>query len=423
MNAELSASLQAARQDYAALLDKKLKLDLTRGKPSAQQVQLANAMLALPGEQYKAADGTDTRNYGGQQGLPELRAIFGELLQVPASQLLAQGNSSLELMHDSIVFALMYPLPGGHRRWSNEERIAFICPVPGYDRHFTICERYGIEMIPVPMTADGPDMAEVERLVSTDPGIKGIWCVPKYSNPDGTTYSDETVRRLASMKTAASDFRIFWDNAYAVHHLTDEEVQVADILTACADAGNPDRAFIYGSTSKITWAGAGVAFFGSSEANVKWLLHCTAARTIGPDKTNHLRHALFLKDADGVREHMRKHRELIQPKFDAVLNIFDQQLKGLATWSRPKGGYFITLNVPDGCAKEIVRKAAEAGIALTPAGSTHPYMDDPQDRVIRIAPTFPSLEDIEVAIAGVATCVRLVGYEKLASAQGLDATD
>jgi DNA-binding transcriptional MocR family regulator len=416
VNDELSASLEAARRDYAALQDKKLKLDLTRGKPSAQQVSLANALLALPGEQYKAADGTDTRNYGGQQGLPELRAIFGELLAVPAGQLLAQGNSSLELMHDAIVYAMMYQLPGGQRRWANEERIAFLCPVPGYDRHFTICERYGIEMIPVPMTADGPDMAEVERLVSTDVGIKGIWCVPKYSNPDGTTYSDETVRRLASMKTAAADFRIFWDNAYAVHHLTDEEVQVADILTACADAGNPDRAFVFGSTSKITLAGAGVAFFGSSEANVKWLLHGSAARSIGPDKVNQLRHALFLKDADGVREHMRKHRELIAPKFDAVLRIFDEQLKDIATWSHPKGGYFITLNVPDGCAKEIVRKAAEAGIALTPAGSTHPYMDDPQDRVIRIAPTFPSLEEVEVAIAGVATCVRLVGYEKLASA-------
>lgn len=415
MNAELSASLDAARQDYAALLDKKLKLDLTRGKPSAQQVSLADALLALPGDEFKAADGTDTRNYGGQQGLPELRAIFAEALQVPASQLLALGNSSLELMHDAVVFAQMYQLPGGQRRWSNEERIAFLCPVPGYDRHFTICERFGIEMIPVPMTADGPDVAEVERLVAADPGIKGIWCVPKYSNPDGTTYSDETVRRLATMQTAADDFRIFWDNAYAVHHLTDEEVQVGDILAACAEAGNPDRAFIFGSTSKITLAGAGVAFFGSSEANVKWMLHCAAARTIGPDKINHLRHALFLKDYDGVRAHMRKHRELIGPKFDAVLRIFDEQLKDIATWSHPKGGYFITLNVPDGCAKEIVRKAAEAGIALTPAGSTHPYMDDPEDRVIRIAPTFPSLADIEEAIAGVATCVRLVAYQKLTS--------
>lgn len=411
---ELSARLEAARRDYADLLDRNLKLDLTRGKPSAAQMELANALLALPGEQYTSADGTDVRNYGGPQGLPELRAIFGELLQVPAGQLLAQGNSSLELMHDTIVYALLTTLPGGQRRWSEHERIAFLCPVPGYDRHFTICARYGIEMITVPMTADGPDMAEVQRLVSADAGIKGIWCVPKYSNPDGTVYSDETVSRLATMPTAAPDFRIFWDNAYAVHHLTDEEVQVADILTACAAAGNPDRVFVYGSTSKITFAGAGVAFFGSSEANVKWLLHNSAARSIGPDKANHLRHAMFLKDADGVRAHMRRHRDLIQPKFDAVQRILEEQLTGLATWSRPRGGYFITLNVPDGCAKEVVRKAAEAGIALTPAGSTHPHLDDPRDSVIRIAPTYPELAQVELAIAGVATCVRLVGYQKLA---------
>nr|AGS49297.1 aspartate transaminase [uncultured bacterium esnapd2] len=415
-NIDLSASLDAARRDYAALLEQKLKLDLTRGKPSARQLDLSNEILTLPGDRYKSADGTDCRNYGGPQGLPELREIFSELLDVPAGQLLALGNSSLTLMHDTVVHALLSVLPGAQRRWADEERVAFLCPVPGYDRHFDICERFGIEMIPVPMTPDGPDMAEVERLVSADAGIKGIWCVPKYSNPDGTTYSDETTRRLAAMPAAAPDFRIFWDNAYAVHHLTDEEVQVAGIVAACAEAGNPDRAFVYGSTSKITLGGGGVAFFGSSEANVKWLLGHRGKQTIGPDKINHLRHVMFLRDADGVRAHMRKHRELIQPKFDAVQRIFAEQLEGLATWSKPKGGYFITLNVPDGCAKEVVRKAGEAGIALTPAGSTHPYKDDPRDNVIRIAPTFPDVAELERAIEGVATCVRLVGYEKLASA-------
>ncbi|CAM3590971.1 aminotransferase class I/II-fold pyridoxal phosphate-dependent enzyme [Kibdelosporangium persicum] len=415
-NTDLSASLDAARRDYAALLERKLKLDLTRGKPSARQLDLSNEILALPGDRYKSADGTDCRNYGGPQGLPELREIFGELLDVPAGQLLALGNSSLTLMHDTVVHALLGVLPGARRRWADEERIAFLCPVPGYDRHFDICERFGIEMIPVPMTPDGPDMAEVERLVSADAGIKGIWCVPKYSNPDGTTYSDETTRRLAAMPAAAPDFRIFWDNAYAVHHLTDEEVQVADILAACAQAGNPDRVFVYGSTSKITLGGAGVAFFGSSEANVKWLLGHRGKQTIGPDKINQLAHVMFLRDADGVRAQMRGHRELIQPKFDAVRRIFAERLDGLATWSEPKGGYFITLTVPDGCAKEVVRKAAEAGIALTPAGSTHPYKDDPRDNVIRIAPTFPDVAELEQAIEGVATCVRLVGYEKLASA-------
>nr|WP_225955194.1 aminotransferase class I/II-fold pyridoxal phosphate-dependent enzyme [Kibdelosporangium phytohabitans] len=414
MNNDVSARLEAAKKDYAALLEKNLKLDLTRGKPSARQLDLANDLLGLPGDHgFRAADGTDCRNYGGGQGLPELRAIFAELLQVPASQLLAQGNSSLELMHDSVVHSLLGVLPGAERRWADEERIAFLCPVPGYDRHFDLCQRFGIEMIPVALTADGPDMAEVERLVSEDAGIKGIWCVPKYSNPDGTTYSDETVRRLAAMTTAAPDFRIFWDNAYAVHHLTDEEVQVADILSACAQAGNPDRVFVFGSTSKVTLAGAGVAFFGSSEANVKWLLGHSGKRSIGPDKINHLRHVLFLRDADGVRAHMRKHREIIQPKFDVVQRVFGKQLDGLATWSQPKGGYFVTLNVPDGCAKDVVAKAKEAGIALTPAGSTHPYKDDPADSVIRIAPTFPDMAELEQAIDGVATCVRLVGYEKL----------
>lgn len=410
----LSAQLEAARADYAALADQGLSLDLTRGKPSARQLDLSGDLLALPGERFTAADGTDLRNYGGPRGLPELRAIFGELLGVPPAQLLAAGNSSLELMHDALVHAMLGVLPGGERRWADEERVAFLCPVPGYDRHFALCQRFGIEMIPVPMTADGPDMDVVERAVADDPGVRGIWCVPKYSNPTGAVYGDDVVRRLAAMTTAAPDFRVFWDNAYAVHHLTDDEETVADILAACSEAGHPDRAFVFGSTSKITFAGAGVAFFGSSPANVDWLVGYTAKRTIGPDKINQLRHVEFLRDADGVRAHMRAHRELVAPKFDAVARILAEQLDGtgLATWSQPKGGYFISLDVPEGCAREIVRRAGEAGIALTPAGATHPYGDDPTDSTIRIAPTFPDLPELERAVAGLATCVRLVGFEK-----------
>jgi DNA-binding transcriptional MocR family regulator len=409
--------LDVARRDYAALVGQGLSLDLTRGKPSARQLDLSAGLLALPGDHHTSADGTDCRNYyGAPQGLPELREIFSGFLQVPVEQLMAAGNSSLELMHDCLVHALLGSLPGARRRWADEDRIAFLCPVPGYDRHFALCERFGIEMIPVPMTAEGPDMAVVERSVRADAGIKGIWCVPKYSNPDGTCYSDEVVRRLAAMPTAARDFRIFWDNAYAVHHLTDDEVPNAGILAACAGSGHPDRAFVFGSTSKITMAGAGVAFFGSSPANVSWLLSYSAKRSIGSDKINQLRHALFLRDAAGVREHMRNHRELLRPKFDAAGRILTDQLggTGLATWSTPKGGYFIALNVLDGCAREVVRRASGAGIALPPAGATHPYRDDPRDRTIRIAPTYPDITELEQAISGLATCVRLVGYEKLA---------
>jgi Transcriptional regulators containing a DNA-binding HTH domain and an aminotransferase domain (MocR family) and their eukaryotic orthologs len=410
--------VESARADYDALVAQGMKLDLTRGKPSAAQLDLALPLLGLPGEQYRSADGTDTRNYGGLQGLAELRALFAPFLQVPAEQLIAFGNSSLELMHDTVVHALLSPVPGATRRWVDEGTVRFLAPVPGYDRHFALCERLGIELVPVPMTPDGPDMDVVEQLVAADPAVKGIWCVPKYSNPDGTTYADDTVRRLAAMTTAAPDFRIFWDNAYAVHHLTDEEVEVADVLALCAEAGHADRVFVFGSTSKITLAGAGVAFLGASPANVSWWLALTGKRTIGPDKTNHLRHALFLRDADGLREHMRRHRELIAPKFAVVDELLTQVFKDApgVSWSRPKGGYFVTLEVPEGTATEIVELAKDAGIALTPAGATHPYGDDPQDRTIRLAPTFPELPEVQRAMAGVVTCVRLVLAQRGASA-------
>jgi DNA-binding transcriptional MocR family regulator len=410
--------LDRARQEYDALVARGLKLDLTRGKPSPRQLDLANGMLDQPGRPV-SADGVDLRNYGGLEGLPELRAIFAGALQVPADQLLAAGNSSLELMHDAIVYALLSAVPGAERRWVDEPEITFLCPVPGYDRHFSVCERFGIKMVPVPMTPDGPDMDVVERLVAADPQVKGIWCVPKYSNPDGTVYSDETVRRLAAMETAAPDFRIFWDNAYAVHHLTDVETEIDDVLALCAEHGHPDRAFVFGSSSKITFAGCGVAFFGSSPANVAWWLSHTSKRSIGPDKINQLRHVRFLRDTDGLRAHMRDLAELIRPKFEAVDKILTAELggTGLASWTSPAGGYFISLQVPEGCARAVVAKAKATGIALTPAGASHPYGDDPEDRTIRIAPTYPELPEVEAAISGLATCVRLVGLEKQHASQ------
>ncbi|TVT50678.1 aminotransferase class I/II-fold pyridoxal phosphate-dependent enzyme, partial [Amycolatopsis rhizosphaerae] len=363
---ELTAQRDRARQDYLALSARGLKLDLTRGKPSPSQLDLSDGLLEAAGPAV-AADGTDVRNYGGLQGLPELRAIFSEALQVPVERLLAAGNSSLELMHDAVVFAMLGVLPGARRRWVEEPEVVFLCPVPGYDRHFGVCERLGVKMVPVPMTPEGPDMDVVERLAGQDPRVKGIWCVPKYSNPDGAVYADETVRRLAAMTTAAPDFRIFWDNAYAVHHLTDEPAGIADLLALCAEHGHPDRAFVFGSTSKITFAGGGVAFFGSSEANLRWWLSHTSKRSIGPDKVNQLRHVRLLRDAEGLREHMRRHAALLRPKFDAVDRILTAELggTGLASWTRPAGGYFVSLEVPEGCAREVVAKAGEAGIVLT----------------------------------------------------------
>jgi DNA-binding transcriptional MocR family regulator len=398
-----------AQRDYADLVQRGLSLDLTRGKPSPRQLDLADDMLKLPAS-YRAADGTDGRNYGNLQGLTELRELFGPLLQVPAEQLVVGGNSSLAVMHDTIVHALLTKVPGAERRWVEEPEITFLCPVPGYDRHFTICERFGIKMVPVPMNGEGPDMDVLERLVAEDASVKGIWCVPKYSNPSGVTYSDETVRRLAAMSTAAPDFRIFWDNAYAVHHLTDTHAELADLLSLCAEHGNTDRTFVYGSTSKVTMAGSGVSFFGSSPANVKWFLANTAKQSIGPDKLNQLRHVEFLKDADGVAAHMRKHAELVWPKFELVDRVLAKELGDLGTWTSPQGGYFISLEVSH--AGEVVARAKAAGIALTPAGATHPHGEDPDDRTIRIAPTYPDLEELEQAIIGLAVCVRAVAEER-----------
>ncbi|MDN3262288.1 aminotransferase class I/II-fold pyridoxal phosphate-dependent enzyme [Streptomyces sp. CSDS2] len=415
---ELSERLTALREEYARLQDRGLNLDLTRGKPSAGQLELSRPLLDLPGEGgHTAQDGTDTRNYGGLQGLPELRAAFSEALQVPVEQLVAFGNSSLELMYEAMVDAVLFGLPGGSAPWPRQGRTAMLCPVPGYDRHFAVCEKLGIDMIPVAMTADGPDMDEVERWV-TEERVKGIWCVPKYSNPTGAVYTPETVRRLAAMETAAGDFRVFWDNAYAVHHLGEGAPQPADILSLSAEHGHPDRVFVFGSTSKITLAGSGVAFFGSSPANVSWLLGHLSRRTIGPDKVNQLRHARFLPDAEAVRAHMERHAELLRPRFELVRTVLDKRLggSGVASWTRPRGGYFVSLDVLGGCAARVVGLAKEAGIALTPAGATFPYGKDPQDRNIRLAPTYPGLDELRDALEGLALCVELAAAERLLAA-------
>lgn len=416
---ELLHQRELLRDEYEALRARGLALDLTRGKPSAEQLDLSEPLLALPGAGHHVADdGTDVRNYGGLRGLVELRTIFGELLQVPAEQLLAFGNSSLELMHECLVHAVLFGVPGSAQPWGLSTGTAFLCPVPGYDRHFALCEKLGIEMITVPMNDTGPDLDEVERLVTADARVKGIWCVPKYSNPSGIRYSELTVSRLARMRTAAADFRIFWDNAYAVHHLTEARHEVADILRLAAAAGHTDRPLVFGSTSKITLAGSGVAFYGASMANVDWLTGHLAKRTIGPDKVNQLRHALFLETADGVHAHMDRHRALLKPKFDLVQHTLTEQLgtSGLARWTEPEGGYFVTLDVPDGCAGRVVSLAAGAGIALTAAGAPFPYGKDPDDRVIRLAPSYPPIAELAQALEGLVLCVKLAALERLLDA-------
>lgn len=412
---ELRAQHDLQRQNYADLQAKKLSLDLTRGKPSAEQLDLSNALLSLPGEQYRDEDGTDTRNYGGLHGLPGLRSIFSDLLGIPVPNLIAGNNASLELMHDIVVFSLLHGGVDSPRPWSEEPVIKFLCPAPGYDRHFAITESYGIEMISVPMNEDGPDVDLIEELVAADPAIKGMWCVPVFSNPTGTTYSWEVVRRLVQMRTAAPDFRLFWDNAYAVHTLTLDFPRQVDILGLADKAGNPHRPYVFASTSKITFAGAGVSFFGGSLGNIAWYLQYAGKKSIGPDKVNHLRHLLFFKDADGVRLHMQRHQQLLAPKFALALDMLDKRLTDskIASWTEPKGGYFISLDVLPGTAKRTVALAKDAGIAVTEAGASFPYRKDPDDKNIRIAPTFPPVSDLTDAIDGLATCALLAATESL----------
>ncbi len=413
--AELAAQHTRNQQDYADLQAVKLTLDLTRGKPSPEQLDLSNALLGLPGEDYRDEDGTDTRNYGGLHGLPELRAVFGELLGIAVPNLIAGNNSSLEMMHDAVVFSLLYGGVDSPRPWKDEPVVKFLCPVPGYDRHFAITETMGIEMIPVPMREDGPDVDLIEELVAVDPAIKALWAVPVFANPTGVTYSWETVRRLVQMRTAANDFRLFWDNAYAVHTLTLDFVRQVDVLGLAAKAGNPNRPYVFASTSKITFAGSGVSFFGGSLGNIAWYLQYAAKKSIGPDKINQLRHLRFFGDADGVRLQMLRHQQLLWPKFSLALEILEKRLGDakIASWTEPRGGYFISLDVLPGTARRTVALAKDAGIAVTEAGASFPYRKDPEDRNIRIAPTFPSIPDLRNAIDGLATCALLAASEAL----------
>lgn len=406
----MSSSLESLREEYQALRARNLTLDLTRGKPSAAQLDLSNALLDIDlSDDYRDAAGTDLRNYGGTDGVVELREIFSELLGIPVPQLLAGGNASLQLMHDTVTFALLHGVAGGEP-WVGRD-IAFLCPSPGYDRHFALTDALGIRMIAVPYLADGSlDLPAIEAHLA-DPTVRGMWLVPMYANPTGSTIDEATARALVSMPAAADDIRIFWDNAYAVHHLTDDEPEPLDILTMAAEAGNPDRVFVFASTSKITQAGAGVSFFGSSPANVAWYKKCASVQTIGPDKLNQLRHARFFGDAAGVRALMRRHRELLAPKFALVDRILTERLSGHATWTKPSGGYFVTLTAPAGTASRAVELAAEAGIAVTPAGAAFPYGDDPHDAVIRIAPSMPPEDELEVAIRALCVCVLLAEAE------------
>ncbi|UFT00199.1 aminotransferase class I/II-fold pyridoxal phosphate-dependent enzyme [Nocardia huaxiensis] len=415
-HAELVSEHETQTANYATLKTEKLTLDLTRGKPAPEQLDLSAELLSLPGvDDYRDGNGTDVRNYGGLHGLPELRAIFGELLGIPVSNLLAGNNASLEIMHDVIVFSMLHGNVDSERSWVAEPVRKFLCPAPGYDRHFAITQSLGFEMIPIPMGHDGPDVHAIAELVAADPTIKGLWAVPNYSNPTGVSFSEAVVRELVSMPAAAPDFRLFWDNAYAVHPLTETTDPVFDVLGLAAAAGNPNRPYVFASTSKITFAGAGVSFFGSSTENLEWYLKHVGKKSIGPDKVNQLRHLRFFKDAEGVRAHMQKHRAILEPKFKLVLRILEDRLGAskVASWTEPKGGYFISLDVLEGTASRVVALAKEAGIALTPAGASFPYGKDPEDKNIRIAPSFPSTGELEKAMDGLATCVLLAATEKL----------
>lgn len=411
---ELEAFATEQRTAYDTLVAKGLKLDLTRGKPSADQLSLSDGLLHLP-KTTTAPDGTDTRNYGGLAGGIEIREIYAELLGLDTDQLIAGGNSSLTMMRDTLMYLWLHGGVDSDRPWGQEETVKFVCPVPGYDRHFTLLEWFGIEMVTVPMHADGPDTDAVAALVKDDPTIKGMWLVPTYANPTGDTTSQEIAERLASMPTAAPDFKIFWDNAYALHHLTPAETKTADVVSLANAAGNPHRPLVFASTSKVTYAGAGVGFFGGSRENVAWWLHHLSHGAIGPDKVNHLRHAEFFGSAAGVREHMAKHRDLLAPRFAAVEDALTDELGALevATWTKPAGGYFVSLDVLPGTATRVIELAKGAGVALTPAGSAFPGKVDPEDTNIRLAPSFPPLEQVSGAMEVVTVCVKLAAAEKL----------
>jgi len=401
---------------YREFKSRGITLDITRGKPCPEQLDLSSDMLdIISSRNYLTEEATDCRNYGGLDGIPEVKQLFAQYLEVAPEEIIIGGNSSLNMMHDTFMRAMVKGVTEDNLPWAKLPKVKFLCPSPGYDRHFFICDYLDIEMITVKMNDTGPDMDQVEELAAGDDDIKGIWCVPRYSNPTGVVYSDEVVDRLAAMKTKANDFRIFWDNAYAVHHLDDKPARLKNILTTCKQAGNPERVFIFGSTSKITFAGSGVAMMAGSTENMALTKKQMAFQTIGSDKLNQLRHAKFFKNVAGIEDHMKKHAAILKPKFEAVQDGLEKELAGknIADWSRPGGGYFVSIDTMEGCAAAVIQMAAEAGVKLTPAGSTYPYMKDPLDRNIRIAPSFPPLEDIVSAMQLVGICIQLVSIEKI----------
>ena len=414
---ELSAELESLKKEYHKYQDMDLKLDMSRGKPCKEQLDISMGMMDALNSQadLTCEDGTDCRNYGVLTGIQEAKVLIGDMMENNPDNIIIYGNSSLNVMYDTVSRAMTHGILG-NTPWCKLDKVKFLCPVPGYDRHFAITEYFGIEMIPVPMSADGPDMDMVEKLVSEDDSIKGIWCVPKYSNPQGYSYSDETVRRFARLKPAAKDFRIFWDNAYGIHHLYDDDQDyLIEILAECKRAGNPDLVYKFASTSKITFPGSGIAALATSPNNLEDIMKQMKNQTIGHDKVNQLRHVRFFKDIHGMTEHMKKHADIIRPKFEAVLDALEKNLAGLGVgeWTKPKGGYFISFDALPNCAKNIVKMAKKAGVTMTGAGATWPYGKDPEDKNIRIAPTYPTLEDLKTAAELFTLCVRLVSAEKL----------
>ena len=414
---ELLALKESLNKEYAEAKAKGLALDMSRGKPSAKQLDVSLGLLDTinSSSDLKALDGTDCRNYGVLDGIPEAKKLMADMMGTTPDHVIVYGNASLNIMYDQISRAYTHGILG-NTPWCKLDKVKFLCPVPGYDRHFAITERFGIEMINIPMSESGPDMGMVEEYVSKDASVKGIWCVPKYSNPQGYTYPEETVKRMAALKPAAEDFRIFWDNAYVIHDLYDDNKdEIADIISECEKAGNPDMVFEFASTSKVSFPGSGIAALATSANNIADIKKQLTIQTIGHDKLNQLRHVRFFKDINGLKEHMRKHAEFIRPKFEAVESVFEEELGGLGigSWTEPKGGYFISFDAMDGCAKAIVAKCKEAGVKLTGAGATFPYGKDPKDSNIRIAPSFPTPEEMKQAADLFVLCVKLVSVEKL----------